>query len=84
LTATVSNFHIRINRQSEVRLVCQTNVETCAGEISAIFGSNFDMPVVYYRQLKSVAHDPAAEEPAPDGQINQGQVTGGDSCQIKI
>jgi len=81
---TVNNFHADINREADVEPVCQTNVETCPGELSAIFGSNFDMPVVYYCQFKSVARDRAAENPALDGQINQGQGTGGDSCQIKI
>lgn len=48
---------------------CQTNITICPGEISAIFGSNFEMPVVYYRQLISVAYGCSAEESALDGQL---------------
>jgi heterodisulfide reductase subunit B len=39
------------------------------GENSAKFGSNFDMPVVYYSLLKSVAYGRGAEDQAPGGQF---------------
>ena len=48
---------------------CQTNITIYPGEISAKFGSNFEMPVVYYRQLISVAYGRIAEESALDGQL---------------
>ena len=49
--------------------LCQANVEIYQDEINAIFGSNFEMPVVYYRQLKSVAYGRSAEDSALDGQL---------------
>ena len=49
--------------------LCQTNVEIHRGEINPKFGSNFEMPVVYYRQLISVAYGRSAEDSALDGQL---------------
>jgi heterodisulfide reductase subunit B len=49
--------------------LCQSNVETYQGEFNAKFGGNFEMPVVYYRQLKSVAYGRTAEGSAIDGQF---------------
>jgi heterodisulfide reductase subunit B len=49
--------------------LCQTNVEIYQHEINAKFGSNFDMPVVYYGQLISVAYGRSAENSALDGQL---------------
>jgi heterodisulfide reductase subunit B len=49
--------------------LCQTNVEIHQHEINAKFGSNFEMPVVYYSQLKSVAYGRSAEDSALDGQL---------------
>lgn len=47
----------------------QTNVEIYEDEISAKFGSNFDMPVVYYRQLVYVAQGQSAEDSVLDDQL---------------
>ena len=52
---------------------CQTNVEIWQVEINAKFDSNFDMPVVYYRQLISVAYGRSAENSALDGQLIKAQ-----------
>ncbi len=49
--------------------LCQTNVEIYQDEINAKFGSNFDMPVVYYSQLISVAYGRSAKDSALDGQL---------------
>ena len=49
--------------------LCQLNVEIYQDEINAKFDSNFDMPVVYYRQLISVACGRSAEDSALDGQL---------------
>jgi heterodisulfide reductase subunit B len=49
--------------------LCQTNVEIYQDEINAKFDSNFDMPVVYYGQLISVAYGRSAEDSALDGQL---------------
>ena len=48
---------------------CQTNSAIFPGEISAKFGSNLDMPVVYYRQLTSVAYGRIVEDSALNGQL---------------
>lgn len=49
--------------------LCQVNVEIYQDDINAKFGSNFNMPVVYYSQLISVAYGRNAEDSALDGQI---------------
>jgi heterodisulfide reductase subunit B len=49
--------------------LCQINVEIYQQEINAKFGSNFEMPVVYYSQLISVAYGRSAENSALDGQL---------------
>jgi len=49
--------------------LCQANVEIYQDEINAKFGSNFQMPVVYYSQLISVAYGRSASDAALDGQI---------------
>jgi len=51
--------------------ICQTNVEFYPGVISAKFGSNFDMPVVYYSQFISVACHRGVENSALDGQFSK-------------
>lgn len=43
--------------------------EIYADKINAKFGSKFDMPVVYYGQLKSVAYGRNAKNSALDEQI---------------
>jgi heterodisulfide reductase subunit B len=47
----------------------QTNVEIYQDGINAKFGSKFEMPVVYYSQLISVAYGRSIEDAALDGQI---------------
>ena len=47
----------------------QFTVEIYQDDINAKFGSNFNMPVVYYSQLISVAYGRNAEDSALDGQI---------------
>jgi len=49
--------------------LCQANVEIYQDEINAKFGSNFNMPVVYYSQLIAVAYGRSASDAALDGQI---------------
>ena len=49
--------------------LCQTNVEIYQDEINEKFGSKFEMPVVYYSQLISVAYGRSAADAALDGQI---------------
>jgi heterodisulfide reductase subunit B len=49
--------------------LCQANVEIYQDEINAKFSSNFQMPVVYYSQLISVAYGRSASDAALDGQI---------------
>ena len=58
----VQKFLLCINNEWDVEPVCQTNGEIHLGEISEKFGSNFDMPVVYFSQPVSVSYGLIAEE----------------------
>ncbi len=49
--------------------VCQMNTEVYQDEINAKYGTKFDIPVVYYSQLMSVAFGRSAKDAALDGQI---------------
>ncbi len=49
--------------------LCQMNVESYQPDINKKFGTKFNMPVVYYTQLISVAYGQSAKEAALDGQI---------------
>lgn len=49
--------------------LCQANVEIYQDQINAKYGTKFDMPVVYYSQLISVAYGRNASDSALDGQI---------------
>jgi heterodisulfide reductase subunit B len=48
-------------------------MEIYQDEINAKFSSNLEMPVVYYRQLISVAYGRSAVDAALDGQIIKAQ-----------
>jgi heterodisulfide reductase subunit B len=45
------------------------NVEVYQGQINATHGTKFDMPVVYYSQLMSVAFGRSAKDAALNGQV---------------
>ena len=49
--------------------VCQMNVEVYQENINKTYGTKFDMPVVYYSQLMSVAYGSTAKEAGLDGQV---------------
>lgn len=49
--------------------VCQMNVEVYQEQINATYGTKFDMPVVYYSQLMSVAYGGSAKDAGLDGQV---------------
>jgi heterodisulfide reductase subunit B len=49
--------------------LCQANVEIYQNDINAKYGTKFDMPVVYYSQLISVAYGKNAKDSALDGQV---------------
>ena len=49
--------------------VCQMNVEVYQGHINQKYGTKFDMPVVYYSTLMSVAYGRSAKEAGLDGQV---------------
>ncbi len=49
--------------------LCQANVEIYQDDINAKYGTKFEMPVVYYSQLISVAYGRNATDAALDGQI---------------
>ena len=53
--------------------VCQMNVEVYQDHINAKYGTKFNMPVVYYSTLMSVAYGKSAKEAALDGQIVKGE-----------
>ncbi|GMR07830.1 MAG: CoB--CoM heterodisulfide reductase iron-sulfur subunit B family protein [Gammaproteobacteria bacterium] len=49
--------------------VCQLNVEVYQPDINKKYGTKFDIPVVYYSALMSVAYGSSAREAGLDGQI---------------
>jgi heterodisulfide reductase subunit B len=49
--------------------LCQANVEIYQSEINKKQGTKFNMPVVYYTQLMSVAYGASAKEAGLDGQL---------------
>jgi len=49
--------------------VCQMNVEVYQENINKTYGTKFDMPVVYYSQLMSVAYGSSAVDAGLDGQV---------------
>jgi heterodisulfide reductase subunit B len=49
--------------------LCQANVEIYQDEINERFGSKFNMPVVYYSQLISVAYGRNSKDAALDAQL---------------
>ncbi len=49
--------------------LCQMNTEVYQDQINATHGTSFNMPVVYYSQLMSVAYGKSAGEAGLDGQI---------------
>ena len=49
--------------------LCQANVEIYQDQINAKYGTKFNMPVVYYSQLISVAYGRDAKDSALNGQI---------------
>lgn len=49
--------------------VCQMNVEVYQGQINKKFGTKFNIPVVYYSQLLSVAFGRSAKDAGLDGQL---------------
>lgn len=57
----------------KVRLVRRAYAQICLAEISAKFGSNLGMPVVYYRQHISVAYGRGAEDSALHGQLTRAE-----------
>jgi heterodisulfide reductase subunit B len=49
--------------------VCQMNVEVYQNDINKTFGTKFNIPVVYYSNLMSVAFGRSAKDAALDGQV---------------
>jgi heterodisulfide reductase subunit B len=49
--------------------LCQANVEVYQSEINKKQGTKFNMPVVYYSQLMTVAYGGSAKDAALDGQL---------------
>ena len=49
--------------------VCQLNVEAYQDQINAKYKTKFNMPVVYYSQLMSVAYGKSGKEAGLDGQV---------------
>ncbi len=53
--------------------VCQMNTEVYQDKINAKFGTRFNIPVVYYSTLMSVAFGRSAKDAALDGQVIQAE-----------
>ena len=51
--------------------LCQANVEVYQSEVNKAYGTKFNMPVVYYSQLLSVAYGGTLKEAGLDGHIHQ-------------
>ncbi len=49
--------------------MCQMNVEAYQSDINAKYGTKFDIPVVFYSQVLSVAYGSSAEDAALNGQL---------------
>jgi len=49
--------------------VCQMNTEVYQDQINAKYGTKFNIPVVYYSQLMSVAYGGSAKDAGLDGQV---------------
>jgi len=49
--------------------LCQANVEIYQGQINKTYGTKFNMPVVYYSQLMTLAYGGSAKEAGIDGQV---------------
>ena len=49
--------------------ICQMNVEVYQGHINQKYGTKFNIPVVYYSTLMSVAYGRSAKEAGLDGQV---------------
>ena len=49
--------------------VCQMNVEVYQEQINKTYNTKFNMPVVYYSQLMTVAYGGTAKEAGLNGQV---------------
>jgi heterodisulfide reductase subunit B len=49
--------------------LCQANVEVYQAEINRKQGTKFNMPVLYYSQLLTVAWGGSIKDAGPDGQL---------------
>jgi heterodisulfide reductase subunit B len=49
--------------------LCQANVEIYQSEINRKQGTKFNMPVLYYSQLMTVAYGGSAQEAGLNGQV---------------
>ncbi|MHB1620655.1 MAG: CoB--CoM heterodisulfide reductase iron-sulfur subunit B family protein [Sulfuricella sp.] len=49
--------------------LCQANVEIYQGEINKRYGTKFNIPVMYYSQLITIAYGGTAQEAALDGHL---------------
>jgi heterodisulfide reductase subunit B len=49
--------------------LCQANVEIYQGQINKKYNTKFNMPVVYYSQLMTLAYGGSAKEAGIDGQV---------------
>src|SRR5574340_158577 len=49
--------------------LCQANVEIYQGEVNKRYGTKFNMPVLYYSQLITVAYGGTSKDAALDGQL---------------
>ena len=49
--------------------LCQANTEVYQSEINKKYGTKFNMPVLYYSQLMTVAYGGSIKEAGLDGQL---------------
>jgi heterodisulfide reductase subunit B len=49
--------------------LCQANVEVYQGQINKKYGTKFDIPVLYYSQLMTLAYGGSAKEAGLNGNV---------------
>jgi heterodisulfide reductase subunit B len=49
--------------------LCQANVEVYQGQINKHYGTKFDIPVLYYSQLMTLAYGGSAKDAGLNGNV---------------
>jgi heterodisulfide reductase subunit B2 len=63
--------------------LCQANVEVYQGQINKKYGTKFDIPVLYYSQLMTLAYGGSAKEAGLNGNVVRARKLGRVRGQVK-